>query len=344
MAPIRTAVSGLGRIGWQFHLPNLQRHEGFELVGVVDPLAGRLQEAADEYGVAGYADLEACLKAQKPQLLVVTAPTLFHMEQTLAAFGQGCDVFCEKPLAVGLAQADRMIAAMERQGRKLMVYQPHRATAQTVSLRHLLGRDLIGPLYMVKSARSAFTRRNDWQAFAANGGGMLFNYGAHIIDQWLYLCGSTAVQISCHLRTVASRGDADDVVKAVIETASGVVLDIDINMASAHPMPPCQILGRYGSIVLDEGEGLWQVRYFDPEEVGALDVQPGFAAGDRRYGSGEKIPWRQDSVRIADFAAVDFYRHVHGYFGAGQAPFVPIAQTREVMRVLEACRGGEMEA
>ncbi|NKB68197.1 MAG: hypothetical protein GKR89_14140 [Candidatus Latescibacteria bacterium] len=345
MAPIRTVVSGLGRIGWQFHLPNLQRHEGFELVGVIDPLAERLQEAADEYGgVAGYADLATCLAAQKPQLLVLTAPTPFHMEQCLAAFASGCDVFCEKPLAADLAQADRMIAAMRRQKRKLMVYQPHRATTETVSLRQVIGRGLIGPVYMIKSARSAFTRRNDWQAFSANGGGMLNNYGAHIIDQWLYVCDSSAAHISAKLRTVASLGDADDVVKAVIETESGVLVDIDINMAAAHSMTPCQVLGPYGSIVLDTKEKAWQVRYFDPAELAALEVQEGLAASNRRYGSGEEIPWREETVRIADFAPVDFYQKVHGYFGGDEAPFVPIAQTREVMRVLETCRAGGLKA
>ncbi len=52
----------------------------------------------------------------------------------------------------------------------------------------------------------------------------------------LHVARAPTAKITCHLRTIASLGDADDVVKALIETENGVLLDIDINMASARPM------------------------------------------------------------------------------------------------------------
>jgi predicted dehydrogenase len=219
-----------------------------------------------------------------------------------------------------------------------MVYQPHRARAEVVALQEMLRRDLVGPLTMIKRAVARYDRRNDWQAFVKNGGGMLNNYGAHYIDQLLYLSRSTARRVACALRTVASLGDADDVVKALIETDSGVLLDIDINMASAHPMPPWQILGQRGSIVLDEGKEAWCARFFRAEDASELALQGGLAARDRRYGSGERLPWREETWPIAEFEAVDFYDKCYAYFALGGAPFVPIAETREVMRVLDQCR------
>lgn len=55
MKGLRTAVVGLGRIGWQFHLPLICKHTGFKLVAVVDPLPDRLKEAQTAYDVKGYA-------------------------------------------------------------------------------------------------------------------------------------------------------------------------------------------------------------------------------------------------------------------------------------------------
>jgi predicted dehydrogenase len=256
----------------------------------------------------------------------------------MAAFERGIDVFCDKPMAPTLGQVDAMIAAMEKHGRKLMVYQPHRARAEVVALREILRRDLIGPLTMIKRAVARYDRRNDWQAFTQYGGGMLNNYGAHYIDQLLYLSGSTARRVACSLRTVASLGDADDVVKALIETDSGVILDIEINMASAHPMPPWQILGQRGSVILDPEEKAWQVRFYRSKDLSELALQGGLAARDRRYGSGEQIPWREARWSIARFEPIRFYDTCYDYFGLGEEPFVPIAQTREVMRVLDECR------
>ena len=207
-----------------------------------------------------------------------------------------------------------------------------------LGLREILRCDLIGPLYMMKRASSRYTRRHDWQAFRKYGGGMLNNYGAHFIDQLLYLSGSRAARVTCALRTIASLGDADDVVKAVIETESGVILDLDINMASAHPMPPWHILGRYGSIILDEEQGAWRVRYFRQEELADIAVDESLAAPARRYASGETIPWREAIFPLADFQPIDFYRKCYDYFALDGEPFVPIAESRELMRVLEVCR------
>lgn len=339
MRTLRTVVVGLGRIGWQFHLPAIGDHQGFELVGVVDPLDERRQEALAEFGAPGFKDLAACLEEARPDLVVLASPTPYHCEQALAAFAAGADVFCDKPMAPSLEEADRMVEAAGRSGRRLMVYQPHRGSREVVALQQILERGLIGPLSMIKNRRTLYARRNDWQAFRANGGGMLNNYGAHHIDACLHVAGSRARHITCHLRTVASLGDADDVVKALIETESGVLVDLDINMATAHAMVPrWHVIGERGSLVLDEDE-VWQARYFIPAELARVELQEGFAAEARRYGSGEQIPWREECFPCSDVEPVDYYARCHEFFAEGGEPFVPLAQSRELMRVLAACRG-----
>jgi len=344
MRQLRTAVIGLGRVGWQFHVPQIINHEGFALVAVVDPLDERLAEAQATFGPAlkeplrTYRDHLTMLEEAKPDLVVICSPTRFHLEQALAAFAHGYDVFCDKPMAPTLEEADTMIAAARDAGRKLMVYQPHRAMVEVVALQDILRRGILGPVYMMKRARSAFTRRNDWQALRKYGGGMLNNYGAHFVDQLLYLAGSRAARIFCALRTIASLGDADDVVKAVIETENGIILDLDINMAAAVPLTPWVILGRCGSATLDESAHTWRVRYFCPTDLADISLDESLAAPGRKYASGETIPWREESFPLADYAPVDFYTKVYDYYALDATPFVPIAESREVMRVLDMCR------
>ena len=119
---LKTAVVGLGRIGWQFHLPEACAHEGFDVVAVVDPLEERLAEAKAEFGVDGYEQFDEMLSAASPDLVVIASPTHFHAPQAIAAMEAGADVFCNKPLAPDLEKADEIIAAMGRTGRKLMMY------------------------------------------------------------------------------------------------------------------------------------------------------------------------------------------------------------------------------
>jgi scyllo-inositol 2-dehydrogenase (NADP+) len=338
MSILRTAVIGLGRIGWQFHVPNVSRHQGFDLTAVVDPLDERLEEAKSRFGVKGYKDHISLLASEKLDLVVIASPTKFHLEHARAAFERGCHVFCDKPMAPTLEEADSMIGAMKKHGRKLMIYQPHRVGADIVALKEILSQNIMGPIYMIKRSNSGYARRNDWQAFRIHGGGMLNNYGAHYIDQSLYLSGSRSKRISCSLRTIASLGDADDVVKAVIETENGIILDIDINQATAQPLAPWQVLGKYGSAVLEQDGRAWHVRFIKPEELEDVGIQGGLAAEKRRYGSGETIVWHEKTFPISDFQPIDFYQKCYEYFALDAKPFVPVEETREVMRVLDVCR------
>jgi predicted dehydrogenase len=191
---------------------------------------------------------------------------------------------------------------------------------------------------MMKGACAAFARRHDWQAWRRHGGGMLANYGAHYVDQLLYICASRAAKVSCSLRTAAALGDADDVVKAVVETESGVILDLDINMCTGIPLPRWMVFGRHGTASLDMTRRAWQVRWFAGDELPARALQEGLAAEGRQYCSEADIPWREEEIPIKGFEPVDFYAKCFAYYAEDAPPFVPISETREVMRTLELCR------
>ena len=162
---LRTAVSGLGRIAWDFHLPQLCRHAGFEPVAVVDPCRERLAEAASRFGVGGlYTDFKTMLDEQRPDLVVIASPTLFHAEQAIAAMQADCDVFCDKPLSVTLTEAEAMLQAARRTGRRLMTYQPHRLNGEARAVRAILDSGKLGPLYLIERHLSNYARRNACQS------------------------------------------------------------------------------------------------------------------------------------------------------------------------------------
>ncbi len=334
---LRTVVVGLGRIGWDYHVPMVRSHEGFDLVGVVDPSVERLAEAKERFGTAGFADYLAALTAAKPDLVVIASPTLFHADQAIAAMERGMDVFCDKPIAGSLEETDRMIAAMRQTGRKLMVYQPHRTSAYTVAMLDLLSRKPIGPVYMMKRAVSAYVRRNDWQAFTKYGGGMLNNYGAHYLDQLLYVSQDKPRRVSACLRAIATRGDADDVVKVLVETERGLILDLDINMATSATLPSWIVMGQYGSIEFQEADKRFRVTYFDPAALPPMEASDTLAAQGRKY-PGEAIPWQEEFIPLSLYADRDFYLETYRYFALGQPPFVSVEETRRLMWLLGECR------
>lgn len=137
MKKIKVAVIGLGRIGWGFHLPQIAGHGGFHLISAADTSEERLLEAKEKYSITGYTDYIEMYEKEKPDLVVIASPTLFHREQAIEAMEHGIDVFLDKPMAMDLKEADDIINTMERTGRKLMVYQPHRVTAEFTALQDI---------------------------------------------------------------------------------------------------------------------------------------------------------------------------------------------------------------
>lgn len=335
---LKTIVVGLGRIGWEFHIPSLLNNKGFKLCAAVDPLPERIKEAEEKFGCRGYTDLDTALKEEKPDLTVIASPTKFHMAQTVMAFSYGSDVFCDKPISLSVEESEKMVSEMENHKRKLMVYQPRRICGDFMLLKELMNENLIGPVYMIRRGAANYERRNDWQAFKKYGGGMLNNYGAHYLDQVLNIAASKVQKLSCSLRKIASLGDAEDVVKAVLEMENGMLIDIDINQASALPVTSWQIFGKYGAMIWDDQSYSWKIRYYNPDDLTDLKAQEGLAAANRNYSNGEVIKWQEKTVSAKDLKNIDYYDKCYEYYALDKEPFVNVHETLELMKILKKCR------
>lgn len=340
MISLKTALVGLGRIGWNFHLPNISTHEGFNLCAVVDLSVDRLSEAKTQYRVPGYQKIEEMLDNEHPDLVVIASPTHLHREHAEACMRAGVDVFLDKPMATSYAEACAIARVSEETGRKLMIYQPHRAVPETVILKTIFESGVLGPIYMIKRAVSSYERRNDWQTLKKFGGGMLANYGAHYIDQMLYLTQDQVKESFCRCHRIATLGDAEDVVKIVLGMNSGITIDIDINCATAFDIAPWMVFGKYGTAIYegDGWEGLFRVKYYDPHEVPEREVDESLAAAGRAYRTDCTIPWKTVEYPVLQSDKIDFYDKCYETFAKGAEPFVPLVQTLSLMKIIDGMK------
>lgn len=340
MKKLKTGLSGLGRVGWPFHFPQLMKKEGFELAAVVDMQDDRLAEAKEKAPyIRCYKDFNKMIEEENLDLVVIASPTGFHYEQLKKAFESGVDVFMEKPMAINLAEADKMIELMHKYGRKLMVYQPHRKFNYNVKAKEIIDSGILGDIYMIKYETSLFRFRSDWQSLKKYGGGMVNNYGAHFIDLLLYLSNSKkAEEIHCQLRRIASVGDADDVVKLVMVSDKNTILDLDINCAAATSNKQLVVYGTCGTMWLDKGAKVLNVKYFDPSKTQGFTIDESLAAAGRKYDFIGEPPWVEEEIALAGCKEVDYYDKCYEYFALNQKPFVDVSETREVMRIIQICK------
>ena len=333
---LRCAVVGLGRIGWQFHVPQILTHDGFELVAVVDPVEERLTEAKSQFGVQRLCRRIDELRSGEIDLAVVASPTCFHADQVTYFLEHGVDVFCEKPIAPTFAEAKQLATVAKAEGRRLMLYQPHRLTSECLTAQAIIQSEKLGEIFMLRRFSNGFSRRNDWQALAKNGGGMLLNYGAHYIDQMLYFFHDKTQSVKCDMMAAVTLGDAEDVVQAIIRGESGRMYCVDINMGAALSLPSLVLYGKHGTAMLTV-DGEWRVRSFDPAIARQLNMQQGMAAQQRKYAV-ESLDWIEETFPPVEEQRDEYYNRCRDYFAFGKEPFVPLDETLELMRTIELCR------
>ena len=117
---LRVGLVGAGVIG-RPHLAALLQVQGIKVVGIADPVAPAAEALATQAGTTAYADYRQLLG--KVDAVWICTPTFLHAEQTVAFAEAGVHVFCEKPMALNLGAADRMIAAARQAKVQLMIGQ-----------------------------------------------------------------------------------------------------------------------------------------------------------------------------------------------------------------------------
>jgi myo-inositol 2-dehydrogenase/D-chiro-inositol 1-dehydrogenase len=151
-APVAIGLVGAGAIG-AFHGETLARRlPGVRLAGVADPAPGVAGRMAGQLGgVPAYTDAAELIADPDVEAIVIAAPARFHAGLIEAAAGAGKAVFCEKPMALTLAEADRAIAATRKAGVVLQVGFNRRFDASFRAARDLVAAGTVGTPQLLRS-------------------------------------------------------------------------------------------------------------------------------------------------------------------------------------------------
>ena len=336
---IRYGIVGLGRSGWDIHVKDLRQRDDAEVAAVVDPVLERREEATREFGCPVYERLSAMLKETDLEVTVIATPSMRHATDTIEALRAGKHVVVEKPMAMNVREADRMIAASQHADQQLFIHHNYRFKRAVTHLLEVAQSGLIGRLYHVRSYQGNFVRRNDWQTLSKNGCGVLNNTCPHEIDILLQLMGGPVVDVMGDLQQIASAGDVEDHVKAFLRASNGCTADMEITTSQdvATQIPRWILCGSYGTLTSDGGESV--IRWFDPKEASPIDVVEG-AAANRVYENDDRLPWQEKTVKTQGPDIGNFYDNVTAVLTRGEPMVVTPEAAREVVRVTAEIRKG----
>ncbi|MEK5236880.1 Gfo/Idh/MocA family oxidoreductase [Paenibacillus sp. FSL L8-0470] len=190
---LKIAIIGCGGIANGKHMPSLSRQQNAEMVAFCDIVEERAQEAAKIYGAEGavvYTDFRELLAAGGFDIVHVCTPNDSHSEITVAALEAGNHVMCEKPMAKTTAQAQDMLDAARRTGKKLSIAYQNRFRADSEYLKGMCESGELGDIYYGRAIALRRRAVPTWGVFLdeeKQGGGPLIDIGTHALDLTLWL-------------------------------------------------------------------------------------------------------------------------------------------------------------
>jgi len=234
-------------------IASLRKIDGQQLVAVCSRSAERARQFATGQRLeASSTDLAALLREGKFDAVYVSSTNEQHCEQTLAALAAGCHVMCEKPLAMGLADAARMIGAANARGRVLGTNHHLRAQASHRLMREIAAAGEIGQVHGVQVSHAVHLppHLQGWRLDKPGaGGGVVLDILVHNADLLRFLLQREPRRI--HTVTQQSgmgKGAVEDTAMSLIEFDGGVLAQTHESFVAAHALTRLHVLGTKGSL------------------------------------------------------------------------------------------------
>lgn len=248
-APLRVGLIGYGLAGEVFHAPVIAATPGLELVGVVTRRPEAAAKVAERYPDATVvASAEALLAGEAGPLdLVVVATTNdSHVPLARAAIEAGVACVVDKPIAPDAASARELDALAQERGVALSVFQNRRWDGDFLTLRALLDDGTLGEVRRLESRFEVYKSgaTGNWRESAdpAMVGGVLFDLGAHLVDQALELCGPVT-RVYAETDTRREGVGADDDAFIALTHACGARSHLWMSTVVGEPGPRFRVLG-----------------------------------------------------------------------------------------------------
>lgn len=184
----KIGIIGYGTMG-SWHAASIRRRiDDLDVVAVYDINPEKLKKAEEDGFAICHSAAE--LLCRDVDIVLVATPNNFHKEYCIMALDSGKNVVCEKPVCLNMDELEEILAAAQRNQRVFTVHYNRRWDVDFDIVKNIVSRGLVGNVHQVYSR--LFSSRNipgDWRTRKLSGGGFLYDFGIHMIDQILCLFG-----------------------------------------------------------------------------------------------------------------------------------------------------------
>jgi predicted dehydrogenase len=338
---INFGIIGHGFMG-HAHEKMLTRLEGIQLTAVADIDPKQLEDVQD--GIKRYTNPTALIQDPDVQVVLIAANNNQHHRLVIEAARAGKDVLCEKPAAMGLKELDEMESESKARNVRFTVHHQRRFDPDFRTVKAVYDSGTLGNVYMIKTGLYGFNgNMHDWHVFKSEGGGMLYDWGVHLIDQMLWMVGGKVKTVYADVRNVIN-AEVDDYFKILFRFENGIMGEIELGtyyLADKEKWFERHwfMSGNKGSLYVDgfrpEGKICRTTRLLT--NVGKERTMT--AAGPTRsFGPPPEGVLITEDVAIAETRHEDYFRNYIAAYHGKEEFLVKIPEVRRVLRVMDAAR------
>ena len=251
MKKMKVAVVGYGGMGG-WHTEKLLKSDVAELAGIYDIRRER-NELAESRGIHAYGSLRELLQDSEVELVTVAVPNDAHEDVVVKALNAGKNVICEKPVALSLESLNRMIEAAEKNHVHFSTHQNRRWDVDYLAMKQVHDSGELGKVINVESRiHGSRGIPSDWRGEKVHGGGMLYDWGIHLIDQMLMIFGFENVESVYCICDHITNQEVDDGFRLDLNFKNGQRATVEVGTYNFIAMPRFYMRAEKGSALITD--------------------------------------------------------------------------------------------
>jgi predicted dehydrogenase len=245
------ALIGYGGMG-AYHIDRLSLLQNeLEVTGIFDMDPAR-EKVAKSAGLNVYASREELLSDPKAEIVLVATPNDSHKPIAVDAMNHKKHVICEKPVALSSAELREMIGSASKNGVLFSVHQNRRWDEDFLLAKKLFDSSALGTILSVESrVHGCRGIPGDWRKVAAQGGGMVLDWGVHILDQMLVMTRGRKLKSLYANRSFALGEEVDDGFCAGFLFEDSLRFRLEVSTISYIGLPRWYIQGTEGTAAIE---------------------------------------------------------------------------------------------
>jgi len=333
---LKLAIIGFGFVGeWHYNMI-CEDASQLEVVGVWDVREEALDNAV-KHGLHTYSSEQELISDENLDLVIVATPNNFHKDLSIACMRAGKNVICEKPVTMNASELMEMMAVAGETGKLLTIHHQRRWDKDYLTVKKVLDDKIIGDAYFIES-RVQGSRRlmHGWRSYKVNGGGMVLDWGVHLLDQVMLLTDSPVVSVGAHLLSVFTP-EVEDNIKIFLRFENGISAVLEMSTNCLINLPRWHVSCLEGTMTVDDWSAGGKIVKLkaDCETAWENDIVYTEAGPTRTMASRPAHTTEQHTLpEVAEGKSV-FYDNVVDVLLNGAEPLVTPAQCLRVMQVID---------